>query len=235
MNLQNIAGKKIELLPQELKENQIHCKTCGGIGWLEDTEIHTIKMCPDCIHGAVNICPICKKPYPKYSHECTNIKCKMIQQYALEHKIVKKIEDGILQDMKLFEKVEKYDCVNAFDKFDMLYSDAYDYHDGYFTNWDDFFDKFKDLEREYKECFGTDMVKPEYVWGTYSRDLQIDADGVIEYATEEMWEGAAESCDYKSLQKLLDDWCKEQTGATTYYVDYEHAVKIPWEEYNKEH
>lgn len=35
------------------------------------------------------------------------------------------------------------------------------------------------------------------------------------------------------LQKLLDGWCKEQTGTATYYPCYKEYVKIDWSRYEK--
>jgi hypothetical protein len=46
----------------------------------------------------------------------------------------------------------------------------------------------------------------------------------------ELHEDALGNCDSESLQKLLDEWCKEQTGATTYKPFFEQYVVIPYEE-----
>lgn len=36
--VESILGKKIELMPRELKPNQISCPKCEGIGWLHHIE-----------------------------------------------------------------------------------------------------------------------------------------------------------------------------------------------------
>ena len=48
---------------------------------------------------------------------------------------------------------------------------------------------------------------------------------------EELHEDAYEQCDIGSLQNLLDVWCKDQTGTTTYYPCYKQYVKIDWSKY----
>ena len=79
---------------------------------------------------------------------------------------------------------------------------------------------------------GVETERPEYVWGTSCTQISMDADTIIEQATDELWEGARDNCDCKGLQELLDKWCSEQSGTSTYYVNYKYAIKIPWEIYN---
>lgn len=42
------------------------------------------------------------------------------------------------------------------------------------------------------------------------QEISIDVDSVIENACDDLHEDACENCDYGSLQKALDEWCKEQ-------------------------
>jgi hypothetical protein len=51
---------------------------------------------------------------------------------------------------------------------------------------------------------------PDEVWVCDPVELNVDASEVIERATEELYEDAADDCDRDSLQALLDDWCKAQ-------------------------
>ena len=43
-----------------------------------------------------------------------------------------------------------------------------------------------------------------------------------------------EQCDIGGLQDLLDGWCKDQTGTTTYYPAYKQYILINWDEFEGE-
>lgn len=80
---------------------------------------------------------------------------------------------------------------------------------------------------EYLEDAENDGVDPEeYLWGCVSYGLHIDADSVIDSATEEHHEDAYYECDHDGLQKLLDEWCAKQ-GVETFTPDYTTAVRVP--------
>ena len=74
-------------------------------------------------------------------------------------------------------------------------------------------------------------IKPERLWVTSVEEISIDAGDVIEDACDGLWEEASEQCDREGLQDLLDNWCKKQTGATTYYPCYKEYVIIDWNQY----
>lgn len=222
MPLENIVGKKIELLPKELKPNQIHCPRCGGIGWLL-SDGKWITSCPDCYNGVIDVCPNCGKPYAKrYNHSCNNPECVEKQK---QERMNKEYE----RETALLNKAEKVIADDAFVQFHMLYSEHCNSNDGYFGDWETFFECWED---NVYDNDGVEPPRPEYVWGTSVQKLSMDADTIIEQATDDLWEGASDNCDYKGLQELLDKWCSEQSGTDTYYVDYKYAVKIPWEEYD---
>ena len=73
--------------------------------------------------------------------------------------------------------------------------------------------------------------RPVRLWVTSVEKISVDATNVIENACSDLHEDAYERCDEGSLQKLLDDWCKEQTGTTTYYPCYKQYVEINWSKY----
>lgn len=88
---------------------------------------------------------------------------------------------------------------------------------------------FYDLEDLFDVCEEEDWNIPKYVYGTQTDMMHINADYIIEEACEDLHEDAYESIDYtdiKELQKMLDDWCKEQTCTVTYYPDYTYAIKV---------
>ena len=69
------------------------------------------------------------------------------------------------------------------------------------------------------------------MWVTTEENIHMDANNLIEYACSDLHEDAVENCNTDELQKLLDKWCKEQTGTSTYYPCYKEYVIIHWENY----
>lgn len=218
--IENIVGRKFELHPVELKENQIHCDFCGGIGWVLKDE-KWLESCPHCSKGVIDCCPRCGKPYAKrYIHICDNPEC-------IEYERNQRAKEDARKEAERYTRAEHLEPDGVFEKFTMLYSDYYPYNEGYFIGWDEFFDEWKEQE-------DLDTKRPEYVWATYPIEMSIDAIDILENATSELHEDAMSNIrdnDIKKLQDYLDNWCKKQTGTTTYYVDYSKAVMIPWEEY----
>lgn len=101
----------------------------------------------------------------------------------------------------------------------MLYWEKYEDNNGFFYELDDL----------YEYCEVNHIPLPSHVWGTQSDMIHISADGIVEQACEDLHEDAyssIDSKDIKELQKVLDDWCREQTCTVTYYPDYTYAIKV---------
>lgn len=98
--------------------------------------------------------------------------------------------------------------------------------DEYYDTVDDFFDDYA-VNYIDKEVY----TKPMRLWVCSVEKMHIDANNVADNACEELHEDAYEQCDIGSLQNLLDVWCKDQTGTTTYYPCYKQYVKIDWSKY----
>lgn len=113
------------------------------------------------------------------------------------------------------------------DSCECFYSEYYSWNEGYFTDWDEFFDDWHENHNEEDD-------KPEYVWTTERVDMHIDADDIIANATENLYEDAMddiseEKC--KELQNMLDKWCDTCGVRETYVKSNKYKVKIPWENY----
>lgn len=209
--MKNIVGKKMELLPVTPKENEILCPTCGGIGWLEDDNGHHIVSCtnPLCFKGIIKCCPVCHEPYTqRYSETCYNEKCRQAEFIKR-----KRCEDE--QEQGRFEKAQKIRIEDAPDEVkEMVYSDQYDYNEGYCSDLD-WIDDLGEDER------------PTYVWATEKASLHIDAYNIVSQACEDLHEDAFDNVDnLDGLQKLLDAWCDKQSGTGTYWVNYKLALLI---------
>lgn len=71
--------------------------------------------------------------------------------------------------------------------------------------------------------------KPFRLWTTTEESIHLDAATIVEEACEDLHEDAAENCDVKGLQKLLDDWCSGQYGTKSIIPNKTEYVKIHWE------
>lgn len=220
-------------LRKDLHDNEEICEHCHGTGMVIANNPYglrndpdktrgyfpyqqqSISFCPHCYNGIVHRCKLCGQIMPKGAlrHNCE-------QQSELNRKARIKKETEELQKAPIAPKEVEEGCP-------YLYSEDYPYNDGFFSDWDDFFDSWVE---EHKP---NDM-RPEFVWITEPVEMHIDAQSIIEDATQDLYDGADEDVHNearKELQYLLDNWCKHCGVGTTYYESHKYKVRIPWEEY----
>lgn len=222
--MKKVKIKLTKLITKDLQENQIICSTCSGLGVVKhpnpfglsekgtyssqkekikwyDNEAFT--FCPDCYNGVITLCEFCGKPIPKGKiDECD------CEQY-------RKVQDEKLKE-KWKEIFEKANCVSIKDVTTMLYCEE----NGKYYADDDIDGFVDDWHEEIKED------RPTKLWVTTEERLAIDAENICEDACQNLHEDATDNIDYDSLQELLDDWCKKQTGTTTYFPCYKEYVKV---------
>ncbi len=86
---------------------------------------------------------------------------------------------------------------------------------------------FCNVEDLYDYCFRKGLEVPEWVWGTTSRTLRLDAVSILESALDEHHEDAIDRVeDISLLQTLLDLWCDRQI-IETFDEDRSLAILIP--------
>lgn len=215
-------------LVKNLTENERICPECNGLGLKVNDNIYGIKgdtselgrkymfpykhqslsFCQNCYNGVQRLCPYCGKPYKQRSYlhcECDG------QRQADREKKVKEWK-------KIIENATE---VNESDVNTMLYCEE---NGEFYDTIDDFFEAYT----WHKDDFD---VRPSRLWVTTEENIHMDANNLIEYACSDLHEDAFEQCDADGLQKLLDKWCKEQTGTNTYYPCYKEYVIIHWENY----
>ena len=221
-----------EILVKDLSENERICLVCNGIGMKLTNNVYGIKgdtseigrkmlfpykhqalsFCQSCFNGVQRLCPYCGKPYVNQSYLHCN--CEG-QKKADEEKRIKEWN----------EKVSKAVAVDEKDVDTMLYCEEFDkYYDAIGDFFDDYAANYMDEEV---------YTKPVRLWVTSVEKIHIDAADVTADACEYLHEDAYDQCDIGSLQKLLDAWCKDQYGATTYLPSFKQYVLIDWSEYNK--
>lgn len=220
-----------KVLVKDLQEHERICPICHGLGVRIVDNVYGIKddtseagqreifpyknqsvsFCRSCYNGVQKLCPYCGKPYKRGYYYCD---CE-VQKKADEEKRIKKWEETIAKAKEVQES----------DVTTYLYCEEFD---SYYSEMDDFFEEY---ESEYsdEECY----TRPERLWVCEVAEISLDAAYVVENACSDLHEDAYGNCDKDSLQKLLDDWCKKQSGTTTYYPCYKEYVKIDWSRYGQ--
>lgn len=215
-------------LVKNLTENERICPECNGLGLKVNDNIYGIKgdtselarkymfpykhqslsFCQSCYNGVQRLCPYCGKPYKRQSYlhcECDG------QRQADREKKLKELKKIIKNAVEVKES----------EVTTMLYCEE---NGEFYDTVDDFFDYYA----WHKDDFD---VRPFRLWVTTEESIHMDANNLIEDACSDLHEDAFEQCDADGLQKLLDKWCKEQTGTSTYYPCYKEYVIIHWEMY----
>lgn len=238
--LKNIMGNGIV---KDLQDDEEICPVCHGTGLAlsdnpyglsDDPDRHhgelfpykhqSIVSCQNCYNGVVKKCKYCGKLLNRVVYQCD---CEDARKAREQEKIKRANEEEQ-------KRLSKAKVINSNDpiveQFVMLYSEYFSDNEGYFTDWDEFFDDW------YVNHEGIDIERPQYVWSTSETRLAFDAESFIEDACENLWEDARDQIsdkDIEELQDMLDKWAAKQTGTTTYDVDYQYAIKIPWDKYKR--
>lgn len=221
-----------KVLIKDLQEHERICPDCHGLGMRIVNNVYGIKddtseagqrehfpykhqalsFCQSCYNGVQKLCPYCGKPYERGYYHCD---CEG-QKKSDEEKRIEKWEETVSKAKEVQEsEVTTY-----------LYCEEFD---SYYSEVDDFFEEY---EREYSD--EEVYTKPELLWVCDVAEISIDAANVAESACSDLHEDACENCDKDSLQQLLDGWCNEQPGTTTYYPCHKEYVKIDWSRYRDE-
>lgn len=230
INLHEAIQKSFpKILIKDLAEHERICPICNGLGMRIEDNVYGIKgdtsevgrkyhfpykhqalsFCQSCFNGVQRLCPYCGQPYKNQAY--LHCDCEG-QKKADEEERIKKWNEKVANAVAVDEK----------DVDTMLYCEEFD---EYYDTVDDFFDDYACNHEEDGD------ERPVRLWVTSVEKISVDAANVIENACSDLHEDAYEQCDEKSLQKLLDDWCKEQAGTTTYYPCFKQYVEIDWSKY----
>lgn len=220
-------------LQKDLHSNEEICQVCQGTGLIVSDNSYglsddpdktagifpykhqSLMFCPYCYNGVVRRCPLCNKIIRRGFLKCDCEKQRDIDDAKRAEKEWQALNDAPIAPTELVEK------------YGVFYSDNYDENEGYFTDWEDFFENWYN-------CYDILDSKPKYVWLAEPYEMRIDARNLIESATEDMYEDACHDISEKEerkLQDFLDSWCKDCGVGITYYQS-KYKVKIPWEDYD---
>lgn len=218
-------------LRKDLNDNEEICPVCHGLGLIIRNNVYglsndpnrmvmfpykhqSVSFCDNCYNGVIRRCKYCGENKTRGYHNCDGTR----QEFQEEQ------DKKEIHTMELARKIQ-YDSDEA-KNMKMLFSESYPYNEGYFSDWDDYFNAWYDSNDH-----SSDNIRPEYVYGTYEMGLKIDIENAIEDACSDLHESARDNISgIDKLQEIVDDWCSEQSGCVTYFQDQKVAVKIPWEE-----
>lgn len=230
--IQNLVNANLK---KDLHDNEEICQHCHGTGMVvvdnryglsDDPDKRlghfpykhqSISFCPHCYNGIVRRCPLCGKLIKRGWFVCD---CEAQQEIKRQEE-AKKLQEA-LENAPIAPKEVEDECF-------YLYSDYYPHNEGYFSDWDEFFDLWAE-EHE------PDDERPEFVWITEPVKMSIDAHNIVESATEDLYEDAIYDVTDESIKRLqdyLDEWCKRCGVGTTYYESHKYKVRIPWEDYGE--
>ena len=218
-------------LQKDLQEDEEICPWCHGIGLVIEDNVYglsndpdktvgrfpykhqSISFCQHCYNGVVHRCRLCGEIMPRgrLKHDCEAQ--RKIDAEVMNAKSMMKFNSApVMGD----EEAEKLECFQ---------SDYYPYNEGYFYDWDEFFDAYYDgVELNCED-------RPEYVWATEYEDFKMDARRIVEDATDDLYEDAfynIKDAKIKELQDFLDKWCSSCGVGRTYFIG-KKKVRIPWE------
>lgn len=205
---EKINNQKFTILPKTPKENEALCEHCGGTGWMIDKERGILENCGHCHNGIIRLCEYCGNPLNSYG-QCKDEECKLNRDKKREWQRVKNELDRKNEARHYtIETAPKESTI-------MLYSDDYDYNNGYFNDM---------------EWIDSCNEKPTYVWGTKAIPFELIAYNIVQNALEDSFEDAFDMVDdevLKELQDAMDKFVKAHGDSlTTYYVDYNACIDL---------
>ena len=220
-------------LRKDLHDNEEICSYCHGTGLVivdnpyglrEDPDKRNLfpynhqalTFCPRCYNGIIRRCGLCGEIIPK---GCLKHNCE--QQRELDRLVAEEKEKALLEAAAEFPP-------ESINDFVYCYYEGYP-DNGYFKEWDEFFDWWNECERTTK--------RPVYVWGTVKTEMSMDAAAIVKSACDELYEDAESNISQKDIQKLqtlLDNWCKNCGVGATYTYTTQCKVRIPWEDFEPE-
>lgn len=223
-------------LVKDLHDGEEICPVCHGTGLCINDNVYglsddpdkkvghfpyrhqSLGYCRNCYNGVVRRCQYCGKLMPRGSLVCD---CDAVKKLRAEERARKERET--------LAKAEKHEPDALGSLFEMAQSDFFPNNEGYFREWNEFFEAW-DEEADVPD------EKPLYVWGTNTVEMHLDASDIVSLACEDLYEDAYSDIGTEAIeemQKFLDEW-KKKNGRTSYVQTSKHAIRIPWEEHKEE-
>ena len=216
--------KMIFELEKDLQENEVICEHCHGTGLEIADNVYGIKGDTTYIgvhfpykHQSLNYCKFCHNGVMEKCPNCGRLRTK--KEWECPCGYLDKIKNNDWQQKQEYRwnKAEKITIEEAWKRFKCLYVE--NGTDNYVFSQEELDDMIDVYELD---------APLLVIYGTATKKIELDAGNIIDNACVDLGlhENADENCDVKSLQEVLDKWCKDQEGTITYYPDYSIGVKI---------
>ena len=206
-------------------ENEVICEHCHGTGLEINDNVYGIQGDTTHIgvhfpykHQSLTFCKHCYKGVRLKCNICGGLVDRLYTKCQCDADKVRH-EKCKNENNERWEKASKISLAEAWEKYECLYVDNLD---AYVFSQDDLEEILEEAELD-KSLLDKSLLR---IYGTKSDSIKMDASNIIENACNDLHEDAIDQCNEESLQKLLDEWCKKQTGTTTYYPDYTIGIVI---------
>jgi len=206
-------------LRKDLQEHEAICEHCHGTGLMIANNVYGIKGDTTQAsvrfpykHQSLSFCTHCYIGVQKKCTHCGSLRGRASTDCPCGHSRLERDNRRRESEAAQWNEAKKITFAQAWEIYDMLYVDNFD---SYVFDDEELGDAAEDHEVDISEL---------RVYGTTKRKISISADDVATTACEDLHEDACDHCDVKSLQSVLDAWCAEQSGTTSYYPDFSVGV-----------
>jgi len=204
-------------LKKDLQEDEVICEHCHGTGLEIANNVYGISGDTTHIgvhfpykHQSISFCRFCYNGVMKKCPSCGSLRGKQDRECPCGHAMKEREEKWKKENNERWEKAEKVPIEKIWETCKCLYVDDIDQ---YIFDEGELDDRIEEYELE----------NPR-IYGTIETQIKINASSIIEDACNDLHENAYDQCDAESLQNILDEWCKKQSGATSYYPNYKIGV-----------
>lgn len=251
----NKSVKQVIVPATEVWEYLRKIFSSGLIKDLHETEEYTEEVCPHCkgtgivvydnVYGireeqpkyvtamfpykqqSIGACPQCHNGVVRRCNRCGEImnRSLLIHDCDIQRKIRRE-----KQEAEERERIAglPWATKEQIDVQEMFYSDDFPYNDGYFSDFDEFFEAWDDMHEE-------NGCRPEFCFGTKPIPFHLNMQEIVENECENLYEDAYEYCrNVDELQKMVNEWAEKNGPGSAYTKHLDFKIRIPWEEYDKE-
>jgi len=211
--------KMVFELKKDLMENEVICEHCNGTGLEIRDNIYGIKGDTTNIgvhfpykHQSISFCRYCYNGVQEKCSNCGSLRGKMDRECSCGYSERKRHEEWRRKEDERWNRVAKIPIYEAWEKYACLYVNTVDRF--VFSQ-----EELDNLIIEYE--LDDSLLR---IYATEEKCINLDAQNIIDNACDELHEDAIENCDIISLQGILDEWCKKQTGTKSYEIDHNLGV-----------
>lgn len=227
----------IEDLIKHLCDDETLCPVCKGLGIIRrdnpyglsndpDKKVGTFpylhesfQTCPNCYNGVVKVCPHCQRAVPRGT---------LPRGCGCDGAYRERQREWVARNKQIFEDAVHHAADSAYVQSMEMFTDDDEHY------WAYLYDAMEELNDRAESA----EKRPAYIWCTRRHELTMNAEEIVygivgnsssfhDNAWEDMSKGSL-----KDLQQAMDTFC-EINPCTTYFADYNNAVILDWEAWDR--